>query len=95
MEIKIITVTGSFAENKDLARDIRLTKIVPALENSQEIILNFEGVEGATQSFIHALISEVIRKYGPEVLDKISFKNCNDIVRKIIGIVVDYMQESQ
>ncbi|MBI2549328.1 STAS-like domain-containing protein [Candidatus Woesearchaeota archaeon] len=94
IEIKIITVTGSFAENKDLARDIRLTKIVPALEKDQEIIIDFEGVEGATQSFIHALISEVIRKYGPGVLDKISFKNCNEIVRKIIGIVVDYMQES-
>jgi len=94
MEIKIVTIAGSFAENKDSARDIRLTKIIPALENNEEITLNFEGVEGATQSFIHALISDVMRKYGTEALDKISFKNCNETVRKIIGIVVDYMQES-
>ncbi len=94
MEIKIVNLTGSFAENKDLARDLRLAKIVPALEKSEEIILDFKGIEGATQSFIHALISDVIRKYGPEVLDKISFKNCNETVRKIISIVVDYMQES-
>lgn len=94
IEIKIIRITGSFAENKDSARDIRLTKIVPALEKKEEIILNFEGVEGATQSFIHALISEVIREYGTEVLDKISFKNCNEKVRKIISMVVEYMQES-
>jgi UDP-glucose 6-dehydrogenase len=95
MEIKIIGMTGAFAENKDLARDIRLTKIVPALEKKEEIILNFEGVEGATQSFIHALISDIIRKYGIEVLDKISFKKCNETVKKIISIVVEYMQESQ
>ncbi len=94
MEIKIVTITGSFAENKDLAREIRLTKIIPALEKNKEVILNFEKIEGATQSFIHALISDFIRKYGAEVLDKISFKNCNETVQKIIGIVVDYMQES-
>lgn len=94
MEIKIVTITGSFAENKDLAREIRLTQIIPALEKNKEVILNFEKIEGATQSFIHALISDVIRKYGVEALDKISFKNCNETVKKIIGIVVDYMQES-
>lgn len=94
MEIKIVSITGSFAENKDSARDIRLTKIVPALEKNEIVILDFEGIDGATQSFIHALISDILRKYGAEVLDKISFKNCNETVRKIIGIVVEYMQES-
>ncbi len=93
MEIKIVNITGSFAENKDSAREIRLNKIVPALEKKDEIVLNFAGIEGATQSFIHALISEIIRKYGSEALDKISFKNCNEPVRKIITIVIDYMQE--
>ena len=95
IKIKIVNTAGSFAENKDLARDIRLKKIVPALEKNKEVILDFKGVEGATQSFIHALISDLIRRYGAEVLDKISFKNCNETVKKIIGIVADYMQESQ
>ena len=95
MEIKIAAAAGTFAENKDVARELRLSKIVPALEKKQELLLDFEGVEGATQSLIHALISEVIRTYGSEVLDKISFKNCNETVKKIIGIVADYMQESQ
>ena len=93
-EIKLVSLVGSFAENKDIARDIRLTKIIPAIEKNQEVILNFEKIEGATQSFMHALISDVIRKYGAEVLDKIVFKNCNETVRKIIDIVAEYMQES-
>ncbi len=95
MEIKIASITGSFAENKDSARDIRLNKIIPALEKKEEIILDFAGIEGATQSFIHALISDAMRTHGAEVLDKISFKNCNEAVRTIIGMVADYMQESQ
>lgn len=94
MIIKLFKETGSFAENKDLARAIRLEKIIPALEKGQEVVLDFESIEGATQSFIHALISDLIRNYGSEVLDKIKFKSCTETVKKIITIVIDYMQES-
>lgn len=91
--IKLFPSTGNFAENKDIAREIRIKDIVPSLEKNEEITLDFKDVDSATQSFIHALISELIRTYGTEVLDKIYFKNCSDIVKKIINIVVDYMQE--
>lgn len=91
--INIYTLVGAFAENKDIARDIRTKIIFPALEK-EEIILDFEKVESTTQSFIHALISDLIREKGDEVLDKMTFKNCNETVQKIIGIVVEYMQQS-
>jgi len=94
LEIKLHTLVGSFAENKDIARSIRRDKIIPELDANEEVVLDFEGVESATQSFIHALISDLIRSYGPEILDRISFKNCNEITQKIIQIVVEYMQES-
>ena len=82
-----------FAENKDIARMLRKEKIVPALEKGNDIVLDFSGIEGATQSFVHALISELIREYGSDVLERMAFKNCNETVKKIIGIVVDYMQQ--
>ncbi|MBI2066395.1 MAG: STAS-like domain-containing protein [Deltaproteobacteria bacterium] len=94
--MKIITIfkeAGAFAENKDVARNMRLQEIIPALENHEEVILDFSQVTAATQSFVHALISDVLKKFGNGVLDRISFKSCNDTVKKIIGIVVDYMQE--
>ena len=93
-EIKLLPLVGNFAENKDLAREIRLKKIIPALEQKQKIVLDFVGVEAATQSFIHALISDLIRKYGAVVLDQVYFKNCNETIKKIINIVVEYTQES-
>lgn len=93
IEIKMLPLVGSFAENKDLARDIRIEKIIPVLEKKQEIALNFEGVDSATQSFVHALISDLIRMFGAEVIDKIYFKNCNETIKKIINIVIEYMQE--
>lgn len=93
IEIRLLPKVGGFAENKDVAREIRMSEIIPALEDKQDVVLDFAGVESTTQSFVHALISDLIRKYGSEVLDIVLFKNCNENVRKIIRIVVDYMQE--
>jgi len=93
--IKLFPRVGSFAENKDLAREIRINEIIPALNNGKEVILDFSKVDSITQSFAHALISDLIRNYGDGVLDKISFKNCSETVKKIINIVVEYMQESE
>ncbi|MEK7790244.1 MAG: STAS-like domain-containing protein [Deltaproteobacteria bacterium] len=92
--ISIFDRAGSFAENKDVARDIRTQEIIPTLKNKkEEIILDFRNVEAATQSFVHALISDVIRQYGNEALDRIVFKSCHNTIKKIITIVVDYTQE--
>ena len=83
---------GSFAENKDVAREIRLRQILPALREKKKVILDFSGVTSTTQSFVHALISELIRDFGPDVLDRITFKACNDTVKSLVLIVIEYMQ---
>lgn len=93
-EIKIFDKTGAFAGNKDIARDIRLNEILPCITDEDKVVLDFQGVESATQSFIHALISDVIRQRGIKVLDKLYFKNCSETIQKIISIVTEYMQHS-
>lgn len=90
--INILAQAGTFAENKDTARDIRREEILPALGKNKTVILDFSGVTSATQSFIHALISHVIRQHGIDVLDRLLFKSCNDVVKNIVSIVTDYMQ---
>ena len=90
--LKLFPIVGSFAENKDTARDIRMKNIMPILEKGDNLVLDFEKVESITQSFAHALLSDLIRNYGIDVLDRVSFANCNKVVTKIIEIVVDYMQ---
>lgn len=94
IEIKLFERVGNFAENKDIAKSIRMDEVLPFLDK-EEITFDFNNVNGATQSFIHALISDLIRKNGIEVLDKISFKNCNETIKEIINIVVEYMQDKQ
>lgn len=93
IEIDMLRTVGSFAGDKDEARRIRLQMIVPALEKGEDVTLNFNGIDSATQSFIHALISEIIRKYGANILDRIYFKNCGQTVQKMVELVTNYMQD--
>ena len=85
---------GIYGENKDIARDIRIGVILPSLEKSESIIIDFRGVTGVTQSFIHALLADPIRKYPDAIFDLIMFKNCSESVRIIIETVEEYIQES-
>lgn len=87
-------VAGDFAENKDIAKKLRIEKIMPALSKGDEVILDFKGVSGATQSFIHALISDPIRELKDVAFEKLAYKNASDDIREIISIVYRYMQES-
>ena len=93
IEIKIFDKTGEFAQNKDIAQYLRLSEILPIVREKEEIILDFENVTLSTQSFIHALISDIIRIEGLDVLDLIKFKNCNDTIKTLINMVVEYMQD--
>jgi len=90
--IKMLSSVGSFAEDKDMARELRLKKILPALQGDKKVILDFSGVTSTTQSFVHALISELIRDFGVNILDRIVFKACNDTVKSLVLIVIEYMQ---
>lgn len=94
VSIKLFEFVGSFAENKDVAQILRNQNIIPALDRGEDVILDFTGIDATTQSFIHALISDLIRTRGSIVLEQIQFKHCTEIVQKVVGIVVDYMQEA-
>lgn len=92
--IKMLDLVGEFAENKDIARVIRLNQLLPALAEGRAVTFDFLGVKGATQSFIHALVSDALRKFPDVVYDNVFYKNTNEEIQKIITIVYRYMQES-
>ncbi len=88
--IEIEATVGDLAEDKDYARELRLKTILPLLEKDDSVVLDFQKIKYVTQSFVHALIGEALKKYGEKVLDKIEFKNCSEQIKSIIGLVVDY-----
>lgn len=92
MKVKVRLSGGiaGFAEDKDYARKLRQEKILPTLERGDEIVLDFSLVKYATQSFVHALIGEALKRYGEAVLDRIEFQNCTPQLQSVIELVVDY-----
>lgn len=93
MIIKMAQLSGVFAENKDIAREIREKYLKPAFRMEGVIVLDFAGVDSTTQSFIHALISGVIQSSGEAALDRIEFRNCTPAVKSMITTVVNYSLE--
>lgn len=92
--IKMRKAAGNFAENKDIAKKIRIEQIMPALSKNREVVFDFDGVDGATQSFVHALLSDPIREFNDIAFDNLAYLNTNNDIKEIISIVYRYMQES-
>lgn len=84
---------GTFAENKDVAKEVREYIIKPNLEKGDDIVLDFKNVDSSTQSFIHALLSEIFQNLGEVALERFEFRNCNKAVKSIIGTVINYSLE--
>jgi hypothetical protein len=92
--IDLFGLVGSFAEDKDVAAKLRREVILPALASGEDIEIDFTGITLATQSFIHALISEALRRHGETVLSRMTFKSCSSAARGIIETVVQYVLET-
>jgi len=89
-KIRLAAGVAGFAEDKDYARALRQEEILPALERGGRVALDFSQIRYATQSFVHALIGEALKKHGELVLDRIEFKNCTPQLQSVIELVVDY-----
>lgn len=94
MIIEMKDKVGEFGENKDIARRLRIKEIMPALLDEEEVVLDFDGVTGVTQSFIHALIVSPMREFGDVFFEKVQFRNCSPVVQQVVRIVSEYTQES-
>lgn len=89
--IKISPVPGTtLAENKDDAARLRDDVVLPALAEGEGVRLDFGGIETATQSYVHALVAEAVRRYGDRAFDLLEFKHCAPGVQHIVRTVFEY-----
>lgn len=86
----VVAIRGPLAQDKDAARSIRVRRLLPALAQQREIRLDFSEVRTATQSFIHALISEPLWRFGARAIQLVEFHGCSPQVRSAIETVVGY-----
>lgn len=88
--IKLEPDVGGFAEDKDQARNLRISKVLPALDRGESVVFDFSEVRYATQSYVHALIGEALQKFGEPLLERVEFRGCSPQLQSLIKLVVDY-----
>lgn len=57
------------------------------LDRHQDVEVDFTGLN-ATQSFIDEMIGVLVLRYGPAILQRLSFKGCNEDIQTILHFVV-------
>jgi hypothetical protein len=57
------------------------------LDQNQNVEVDFTGLN-ATQSFIDEMIGVLVLRYGPAILQRLSFKGCNEDIQTILHFVV-------
>jgi hypothetical protein len=92
--VRITDYVGSFAGDPDVARELRDSALAPAMHAGEPVIVDFAGVELSTESFIHALVSDLIHSTEFYALGLIDFRHCSQSVRDRLETVVESSQHN-
>lgn len=57
------------------------------LDRHENVEVDFTGLN-ATQSFIDEMIGVLVLRYGPAILQRLTFKGCNEDIQTILHFVV-------
>lgn len=91
----IVAIPGPVAQDKDIARKLRCNQILPAVVRGDPVVLDFSSVDLATQSFVHALVSEVFRLHGERAVELVEFRACKTSVRAVAETVAQYSLQAK
>lgn len=79
----------ALAVDRPRARRLADEQVAPLLAEGRSVQLDFSGTRVATQSFCHALLSELFREHGVELLDRVRFIACSAQVEPLIRLAVN------
>jgi hypothetical protein len=89
MELQLAKELGAHLADGEVAASFRLSRIEPYVSICEEITLDFTGVRNANSSFMNALISGVVEQHGEAVLERLTFKGCNPLIRVLAEAAID------
>lgn len=87
MQINIIDI-GKNPGLRKTAKDLK-QKVLDALELNESVIINFDGVESVSSSFVDELIAKLYVQIGSDTFkNKIKMTNVNDYSKQIIKAAI-------
>jgi hypothetical protein len=84
LELKIAEELGTHLADGARAVAFRIVRIEPYVGMQAEIILDFSDVRHGNSSFINGLLTGLIEEHGEALLERITFRGCNPILRVLI-----------
>lgn len=85
-QISSIAQSNKFLGSRDVAFQIR-NEVEVLLNNGHEVEINFAKI-AVSHSFADELVGILLLQHGPDVLQRIVFKDCVDSVKAAIQFVV-------
>jgi hypothetical protein len=89
----VVVKVVQFEEDVEAASKCRETIILPNINSGKLVVLDFDKVRFATQSFVHALMYKVIRD-EQQIGASLSIANCTNATREAIMAVAAYAKVS-
>lgn len=80
---------GRYAEDKEAAISFKEKHIFKAIEEDQDIVLDFAGVQSSPHSFLSALLASPIKRLNMRAYKKIKIVNATPEIRETIDFIFD------
>lgn len=87
--LNISNYFGKFADEKEAAIRYRDRHLLPAVDEGNSFVIDFDGVESSTHSFINALLASPIKRMGLRAYKRIRVVNATKDIRETIDYVLD------
>jgi hypothetical protein len=84
MEFKLAHEIGTHLADGAQALAFRMVRLDPYLGMNAAIVLDFTGVRHGNSSFANALLTGLIEAQGEAVLERLTFRGCNPILRVLV-----------
>lgn len=69
------------------ARPIRAQINAYLRNSSEQVVINFRGIE-VTQSFADELVGALVLEHGPNIVSRLSFAECTELMKGILTFVI-------
>lgn len=87
--LNVYNYFGKNADDKQAAISYRNRHLLPAIDEGKVLILDFDGVETSTHSFLNALLASPVRRLGMSAYKRIKISRAKTDIRETIDYVMD------
>jgi hypothetical protein len=84
MEFDIAKELGSHLADGAKAVAFRAVRIDPYVNMNANIVIDFTGVRHGNSSFVNGLLTGLIEEHGEALLERMTFRGCNPILRVLV-----------